>query len=119
MRATIIDSSASSGVVLNSVICSRAVNTASMRRRLLSGVVRRASSSTSGRSSSLTSSPRAPVCTAMETAVHLEYFHDHARIERMLFEGVPEPRDGVLYPDLTAPGHGLELRSHAGRHAQG
>jgi L-alanine-DL-glutamate epimerase-like enolase superfamily enzyme len=60
-----------------------------------------------------------PVCTAMQTAIHLEYFHDHARIERMLFEGAPAPRDGVLYPDLSAPGHGLELRSHAGRHAQG
>ena len=60
-----------------------------------------------------------PVCTAMQTAIHLEYFHDHVRIERMLFEGAPRPRDGVLYPDTAAPGHGLELRSHAARHAQG
>jgi L-alanine-DL-glutamate epimerase-like enolase superfamily enzyme len=41
---------------------------------------------------------------------HLEYFHDHVRIERMLFDGAVEPQSGVLYPDLTRPGLGLELR---------
>lgn len=41
---------------------------------------------------------------------HLEYFHDHARIERMLFDGVPEPRDGALEPDLSRPGMGFELK---------
>jgi len=41
---------------------------------------------------------------------HLEYFHDHVRIERMLFDGVPEPRDGLLRPDPARPGIGLELR---------
>jgi L-alanine-DL-glutamate epimerase-like enolase superfamily enzyme len=51
-----------------------------------------------------------PACTAMPSAIHLEYFHDHARIERMLFDGVPEPRQGVLRPDLSAPGLGLVLR---------
>ncbi len=41
---------------------------------------------------------------------HLEYFHDHVRIEPMLFDGVPEPEDGCLRPDLDRPGHGLELK---------
>jgi L-alanine-DL-glutamate epimerase-like enolase superfamily enzyme len=41
---------------------------------------------------------------------HLEYFHDHARIEHMLFDGALNPRDGVLYPDLSRPGLGLEFR---------
>ncbi len=41
---------------------------------------------------------------------HLEYFHDHVRIEAMLFDGVLEPVDGALVPDRTRPGHGLELR---------
>ncbi len=41
---------------------------------------------------------------------HLEYFHDHVRIERMLFDGVLEPDDGALRPDRSRPGHGLELR---------
>ncbi len=41
---------------------------------------------------------------------HLEYFHDHVRIESMLFDGTPELRDGALHPDMTRPGLGLELR---------
>jgi len=42
---------------------------------------------------------------------HLEYFHDHVRIESMLFDGVLEPEEGgVLRPDRSRPGHGLELR---------
>ena len=41
---------------------------------------------------------------------HLEYFHDHVRVEQQLFDGVPEPDGGVLRPDLTRPGNGLELR---------
>lgn len=42
--------------------------------------------------------------------VHLEYFHDHARLEPMLLDGCVEPRDGVLYPDLSRPGLGLALK---------
>jgi hypothetical protein len=42
---------------------------------------------------------------------HLEYFHDHVRIESMLFDGVPQPRDGALRPDLSRPGLGLEFKS--------
>ncbi len=41
---------------------------------------------------------------------HLEYFHDHVRIEGLLFDGVLEPEDGALRPDRSRPGHGLELR---------
>jgi L-alanine-DL-glutamate epimerase-like enolase superfamily enzyme len=41
---------------------------------------------------------------------HLEYFHDHVRIEAMAFDGVLEPEGGALRPDRTRPGHGLELR---------
>jgi L-alanine-DL-glutamate epimerase-like enolase superfamily enzyme len=42
---------------------------------------------------------------------HLEYFHDHVRIERMLFDGVLEPTpDGTLRPDRSRPGLGLEPR---------
>jgi L-alanine-DL-glutamate epimerase-like enolase superfamily enzyme len=42
---------------------------------------------------------------------HLEYFHDHVRVEAMVFDGVPEPDGGVLRPDMSRPGHGLELRA--------
>jgi L-alanine-DL-glutamate epimerase-like enolase superfamily enzyme len=41
---------------------------------------------------------------------HLEYFHDHARIEHMLFEGALNPVDGALRPDLSRPGMGLEFK---------
>ena len=41
---------------------------------------------------------------------HAEYFHDHVRIENMLFDGVPQPEDGALNPDLSRPGMGLELK---------
>jgi L-alanine-DL-glutamate epimerase-like enolase superfamily enzyme len=41
---------------------------------------------------------------------HLEYFHDHVRIESMLFDGVLEPVHGALVPDRSRPGHGLELK---------
>jgi L-alanine-DL-glutamate epimerase-like enolase superfamily enzyme len=41
---------------------------------------------------------------------HLEYFHDHVRVEGMVFDGVPEPEGDVLRPDLSRPGHGLELK---------
>jgi len=50
-----------------------------------------------------------PLC-AIQQLAHLEYFHDHARIESMLLDGVPSPEGGSLRPDLTRPGHGLELR---------
>ena len=41
---------------------------------------------------------------------NLEYFYDHARIEHMLFDGVPRPVHGALRPDLSRPGIGLELK---------
>lgn len=52
----------------------------------------------------------AHVFAACETTVHLEYFHDHVRVEALLFDGVPEPHDGRLVPDRSRPGLGLELR---------
>jgi len=39
-----------------------------------------------------------------------EYFHDHVRIESMLFEGCPGPRGGVLVPDPDLPGLGIVFR---------
>jgi len=41
---------------------------------------------------------------------HLEYFHDHVRIEGMLFDGTLSPAGGALEPDRSRPGLGLELR---------
>ena len=47
---------------------------------------------------------------AMETLIHLEYFHDHVRIENLLFDGVTQPSGGVLRPDPSVAGTGLELK---------
>jgi L-alanine-DL-glutamate epimerase-like enolase superfamily enzyme len=50
-----------------------------------------------------------PAC-ATRASRHVEYFHDHVRIERMLFDGVPEPVDGRLHPDLSRPGAGVTFK---------
>jgi L-alanine-DL-glutamate epimerase-like enolase superfamily enzyme len=52
----------------------------------------------------------AHACCAMETAVHIEYFFDHYRIESMLFDGTLSPDGGVLCPERSRPGLGLELK---------
>ncbi|MCQ8240636.1 enolase C-terminal domain-like protein [Rhizosaccharibacter radicis] len=41
---------------------------------------------------------------------HLEWFHDHVRIEQMLFDGAPVARNGVIAPDLSRPGHGISFK---------
>jgi L-alanine-DL-glutamate epimerase-like enolase superfamily enzyme len=51
-----------------------------------------------------------PLCLAARSAVHLEYFHDHARIEGMLFDGFQEPADGLLKADVSRPGLGVEFK---------
>ena len=50
-----------------------------------------------------------PGCAAPRVR-HLEYFHDHVRIERMFFEGVGKPVNGQIEPDLSRPGMGLDFR---------
>jgi L-alanine-DL-glutamate epimerase-like enolase superfamily enzyme len=49
-----------------------------------------------------------PGC-AIPEIIHLEYFHDHTRIETMLFDGVATPVNGCLVPS-DRPGLGLEFR---------
>jgi L-alanine-DL-glutamate epimerase-like enolase superfamily enzyme len=52
----------------------------------------------------------AHVAGAVPNLRHVEYFHDHQRIERMLFDGVLDPDGGQLTPDPGRPGLGLSLR---------
>ncbi|MFW6202085.1 MAG: enolase C-terminal domain-like protein [Gemmatimonadota bacterium] len=55
-------------------------------------------------------------CSAAERVRHIEYFHDHAQIERHYFDGAPRPVDGRLRPDTSRPGNGLTfLRDAAER----
>jgi L-alanine-DL-glutamate epimerase-like enolase superfamily enzyme len=48
---------------------------------------------------------------------HIEWFHDHVRIEQMLFDGAPVAQDGTIEIDASRPGHGLAFKSRdAGRY---
>jgi hypothetical protein len=49
-------------------------------------------------------------CCALNPVRHIEYFHDHQRIEHMLFDGALAPKNGVLTPDVSRPGLGIELK---------
>lgn len=42
--------------------------------------------------------------------MNVEYFHDHVRIEHMLFDGAITAVNGNLKPDLSRHGLGLELK---------
>lgn len=52
----------------------------------------------------------AHLCCASARARHLEYFHDHVRIERCLFDGALDPANGVLRPDRSRPGLGIVFK---------
>jgi L-alanine-DL-glutamate epimerase-like enolase superfamily enzyme len=52
----------------------------------------------------------ARVGVAVPNLRHVEYFHDHQRIERMFFDGALDPDGGILIPDADQPGLGLTLR---------
>jgi L-alanine-DL-glutamate epimerase-like enolase superfamily enzyme len=47
---------------------------------------------------------------AIPAAINVEYFFDHYRIEQMFFEGAVRPVDGMLTPDSSRPGFGLECK---------
>ena len=53
----------------------------------------------------------AHVGAAVPNLRHVEYFHDHQRIERLFFEGALDPSGGAMRPDPDRPGHGMTLRN--------
>ncbi len=53
----------------------------------------------------------APVLAAVPNLRHLEYFHDHVRIERLFFDGVRPPTQGALALEPEQPGNGLCFRA--------
>jgi L-alanine-DL-glutamate epimerase-like enolase superfamily enzyme len=55
-------------------------------------------------------SASAAVCCAVPRFRHLEWFHDHVRLEPLIFDGVLEPDDGALRPDRSCVGNGLGLK---------
>ena len=53
----------------------------------------------------------AHACTTLWHLRHLEYFHDHDRIEHFAFDGCLEPEPGgALKPDRSRPGLGLIVK---------
>nr|WP_078871019.1 enolase C-terminal domain-like protein [Streptomyces caatingaensis] len=53
----------------------------------------------------------AHVAAAVPNFRHAEWFHDHVRVERLLFDGTLDPSGGAVRPGADgAPGHGLTLR---------
>jgi L-alanine-DL-glutamate epimerase-like enolase superfamily enzyme len=52
----------------------------------------------------------AHVAAATPNLRHLEWFHDHERIETMLFDGALDPTGGTITPRDDAVGNGLTFR---------
>ena len=52
----------------------------------------------------------AHVGTAVPHLRHVEYFHDHQRLDEMLFDGLLDPTGGSLTPRHGDPGHGMALK---------
>jgi hypothetical protein len=46
-------------------------------------------------------------------ARHVESFVDHARLEPLLVDGLPEARGGALHPAHSGSGHGMSISSRA------
>ncbi|GGZ02668.1 enolase C-terminal domain-like protein [Streptomyces poonensis] len=56
----------------------------------------------------------AHAAAAVPNTRHLEWFHDHVRIENMLFHGTLDPGGGTVAPGASGqPGHGLTLDREA------
>ena len=52
-----------------------------------------------------------PCAIAAHRQRHMEWFHDHVRIERLVFDGAPDPEAGRVSPDWSRPGIGLALKT--------
>lgn len=55
----------------------------------------------------------AAVAAATPNLRHVEWFHDHVRVDRALLHGTLDPSGGTILPGHDAPGHGFELRDDA------
>ena len=53
----------------------------------------------------------AHAAAAIPNLRHLEWFHDHVRIESLLFDGTLDPAGGTIRPDPAAPGLGLVFKA--------
>jgi L-alanine-DL-glutamate epimerase-like enolase superfamily enzyme len=53
------------------------------------------------------------VAAAVPNLRHVEWFADHARLEPLLLDGIPQARDGALHPDPSVLGHGMSISAQA------
>jgi L-alanine-DL-glutamate epimerase-like enolase superfamily enzyme len=58
------------------------------------------------------------VAAAVPNLRHLEWFHDHVRIEQMFFAGTLDPSGGTVRPESGAAGNGLTVRDDVVRRFQ-
>ncbi|MFJ8690703.1 enolase C-terminal domain-like protein [Micromonospora wenchangensis] len=56
-----------------------------------------------------------PVAAATPNLRHLEWFHDHVRIETMLFDGAQPATGGTVPVRTDRPGNGLDFRADQAR----
>ena len=57
-------------------------------------------------------------CSVLADVRHVEYFHDHERIEHLFFDGACTPAQGCLHPNTSESGLGITLkRADARRYA--
>jgi len=59
------------------------------------------------------------VAASLGNLRHVEYFHDHHRVENLLFEGTLSPDGGVLRPRCDSLGHGMALRPGSDEYRRG
>ncbi len=52
----------------------------------------------------------AAVAATVPNLRHIEWFHDHVRVEDMIFDGALDPTGGTVHP-VAGPGHGLTPRT--------
>jgi L-alanine-DL-glutamate epimerase-like enolase superfamily enzyme len=48
---------------------------------------------------------------AAASLVHAEWFHDHVRVEQLLFDGAPGIQEGAMAADRSRPGLGVDLKT--------
>jgi len=53
------------------------------------------------------------VAAAVPNLRHVEWFADHVRLERALFENTPDVHDGAIWPNPSGPGHGMTISADA------
>jgi L-alanine-DL-glutamate epimerase-like enolase superfamily enzyme len=55
------------------------------------------------------------VAAAVPNLRHVEWFADHARLEPLLVDGLPDVHHGALHPDHSVIGHGMSISRDADR----